>query len=209
MTTTDGRAALRERHHRAILDAAAAMLAEDHSADLSANALAERAGVSRRTVFNHFPSIDAVVTQVCLDVLEGISTDLIARTAREAAHHPMREALARAILGVDLLTGLTRLSAMIGDPESSTGAPRSFALLRAFATMSARVRDELAAADTGSDPLDVDLLVAAAISGLVVLFLRFTSQPDAARTADDAEWHSLLTRLADTLRARHPHDPAA
>ncbi len=53
-----------EQHREAILAAAADLVAETRSVQLSTEALAERAGVSRRTVFNHFATLEAVVTEV-------------------------------------------------------------------------------------------------------------------------------------------------
>ena len=61
----DRRAALKKRHRTAIVDAADALIRERGSARFSVDELADRADVSRRTVFNHFSSLDDVVTTAC------------------------------------------------------------------------------------------------------------------------------------------------
>ncbi|MGW6228038.1 helix-turn-helix domain-containing protein, partial [Cellulosimicrobium cellulans] len=65
---TDRRAALRARHRRAIVDAAASLMEENGGARFTVDELAARADVARRTIFNHFASLDDVVVEVCEDV---------------------------------------------------------------------------------------------------------------------------------------------
>jgi TetR/AcrR family transcriptional regulator of autoinduction and epiphytic fitness len=60
---------LKARHRRAILDAATELIDRHRAARFSVDQLAERADVSRRTIFNHFTSIDEVVTTVCTETL--------------------------------------------------------------------------------------------------------------------------------------------
>ena len=52
----DKREAIRLRNRRAIIATAGELTAELGTEGVSVNGLAERAGVSRRTIFNHFPS---------------------------------------------------------------------------------------------------------------------------------------------------------
>ena len=75
-------AALKARHRRAILDAAKELISEGGAARFSVDQLAERADVSRRTVFNHFASIDDVVTTVCTEVL-GVVTQTYSNGAHD------------------------------------------------------------------------------------------------------------------------------
>ncbi len=69
MSTTDRRTAIKTRHRQAIIDAATALISEGGTARFSVDELAARADVSRRTIFNHFASIDDVVTTACTHVL--------------------------------------------------------------------------------------------------------------------------------------------
>ncbi|GEA89787.1 TetR/AcrR family transcriptional regulator [Cellulomonas cellasea] len=66
---TDRRVALKARHRQAIVDAAAALIAETGGLRFTIDDLARRADVSRRTVFNHFASVDDIVAEVFGDVI--------------------------------------------------------------------------------------------------------------------------------------------
>ena len=58
---TDKREATKWRNRRAIVGAAAQLTAEHGIDGFSVESLAERAGVSRRTIFNHFSSVDEAI----------------------------------------------------------------------------------------------------------------------------------------------------
>lgn len=73
----DKREAIRLRNRRAIIAAAGELTAELGTEGVSVNGLAERAGVSRRTIFNHFPSAqDAAFKYLSELVTELIDTVL-------------------------------------------------------------------------------------------------------------------------------------
>ena len=57
---TDRRAALKERSRQAIVQAAAELMDETGGTAFTVDELAERADVSRRTVFNHFASLEEI-----------------------------------------------------------------------------------------------------------------------------------------------------
>jgi len=50
--------------HRRLLDAACSVMAEESLSDLSVERISERAGVSRRTFFSHFPTKDHLLAEV-------------------------------------------------------------------------------------------------------------------------------------------------
>ena len=58
---TDKRSARKAENRIAIVEAAESLILERGYGALNAEALAERAGVSRRTIFNHFASVDDVL----------------------------------------------------------------------------------------------------------------------------------------------------
>lgn len=58
----DGRVLRGELNRRAIVDAALALVAEEEALP-TAQAIAERAGVAKRSVFHHFPDLDALLTE--------------------------------------------------------------------------------------------------------------------------------------------------
>ena len=57
----DKRSARKAENRIAIVEAAESLILEGGYGALNAEALAERAGVSRRTIFNHFASVDDVL----------------------------------------------------------------------------------------------------------------------------------------------------
>ena len=101
MTTTpptDGRSALREERRRAILEAART-LATEHGADgFTVEQVASRAGVSRRTVFNHVAGLDQLLVAVCEQILAEATVDLLGEVERRTADLPAGGAGGRAAL---------------------------------------------------------------------------------------------------------------
>lgn len=75
---------LRERKKeqtRRQLTAAAYDVIRDHGMTaLSADAVAQRAGVSRRTFFNYFPTVESVVVPIVTELLERVDDELAERT---------------------------------------------------------------------------------------------------------------------------------
>ena len=75
----DKREAIRLRNRRSIIAAAGELATERGVAGVGVNDLAARAGVSRRTIFNHFPSAQDAVFEYLSDQVTG----LIDRMLRE------------------------------------------------------------------------------------------------------------------------------
>lgn len=74
-----------------LVDAAYALLGDGGPAALTAEAIADRVGVSRRTFFNYFSSVDAVLVRGLSDLLDEVSIALAASPTDE----PLLDALAR------------------------------------------------------------------------------------------------------------------
>ena len=85
----DKREAIRLRNRRAIIAAAGELTAELGTEGVSVNGLAERAGVSRRTIFNHFPSAqDAAfeyLSELVTELIDTVLDDLPEPTEPETA----------------------------------------------------------------------------------------------------------------------------
>ncbi|HEV2057820.1 MAG TPA: TetR/AcrR family transcriptional regulator [Solirubrobacteraceae bacterium] len=90
--TTDHRRATAQRNVAAILDAAVSLLERGNGASISA--VAEHAGVSRVTVYAHFPTREALLTAVLERAVKHASTAL---KAAEPHAGPAVEALERLI----------------------------------------------------------------------------------------------------------------
>lgn len=82
-TSTAGRAAQRRRTRRAIVDATMSLLAR--GMDPSINDIAAAADVSRRTVYLHFPTLDQLILDATLGMM---NVDIDARLEQVASSDP-------------------------------------------------------------------------------------------------------------------------
>lgn len=199
----DRREALKSRHRRAIVDAAAALMNERGDTGFTVDQLAERADVSRRTVFNHFRSLDDIVLEVFGQMLEAIvdsiEANLTAATGDRAGN--MFDEFAAAIRQTDLVTPITRLKRFLrlkGDEP----APSQAALFeRAINDVSARLAAIMTRRHPQADPLVVDLMCGAVISGGTVMVQRW-EQATGGVDSDDSRrvWAELLDRMLAVTR---------
>jgi TetR/AcrR family transcriptional regulator of autoinduction and epiphytic fitness len=208
-TPPNRRAVHKARVRRAIVDAAADLMTGPDGVRFTVDQLAERADVSRRTVFNHFDTVDDVVAAVVAEAFADILDTLRRRApTRDAAPRAaMRADLVGAVRAADLVPPMAALSRGLGltgvPSESADRVPAQQAMLM-LRSMS-RIGDELTALLAERHPdvarIDVELDVAAAMSGLVVLHGHWVraghrGTDDAARSA----WSTLVDRLS-------PSDP--
>ncbi|GAB4005941.1 hypothetical protein GCM10029992_55240 [Glycomyces albus] len=122
----DRRAALKARSRQAILDAAAELIERRRSAEFTVDDLAAASDVSRRTVFNHFASLDDVVTEVAGQMLVEIVDRMEARAtsgAREAG--TILDDLAATASADHLVPTVAYLIEVLGrdDPGVTTARP--------------------------------------------------------------------------------------
>lgn len=73
----------REQTQRAIAAAAYAIVRDDGVGAVTADAVADRAGVSRRTFFNYYPSVESVLTASVADFFAALSARLEKRPPTE------------------------------------------------------------------------------------------------------------------------------
>ncbi|HEV7839517.1 MAG TPA: helix-turn-helix domain-containing protein [Gemmatimonadaceae bacterium] len=126
------RVAQRRRTRRAIVDAAGALLAEGRSPTV--NDVAERAEVSRRTVYMYFPKleqllIDAALGSMSSGTVDAALDDLDARGVIDAEERI--DALARAIQSLSIATEqqgrtIMRLTADVGSPGDEATPRRGY-----------------------------------------------------------------------------------
>ncbi|MBO3738706.1 TetR/AcrR family transcriptional regulator [Actinoplanes flavus] len=199
MTTApfDRRAALKARHRRAILDAADALIGE--GARFSVDQLADRADVSRRTIFNHFASIDDVVTTVCSEML-GVVIDRFRDTVTSGQRSSMFDDVAGALRDTDVPGIIGYLWRALGG--FAPGDPRADQIFQAtFRRTSEEMARELARRYPDADPIDAAILVSSLMNGTVVIATHWIAETSAA--TDDASrelWRHLLERLIATVR---------
>lgn len=201
LPTTDRRTALRERHRRALLDAAAQLMAEA-GAGFTVDELAARADVARRTVFNHFASLDDVVTTVCTELLGGVVDTVLAAAAQTSpsSSSSIFDELAHALRTTDIVGPMAFVTHALGHPEEHPG--RAGLLLRTMHELSAHVADAVAQRHPGADPLDVRVLVNSLVSGMAVLHGPwFAATGGAADDHSRRVWADLLDRLITNVGA--------
>ncbi len=195
----DRRALLKERHRRAIVDAAAALIAEHDGVRFTVDELAERADVSRRTVFNHFGTLDDVVVAVCNDVLGGMVERFLDR-ALPAPGDSMADDVAHALAQTDLVAPMAYLTRVLGPPGADS-VPRAAVMLRSLSDLGDRFAAAMSARYPDADPLTTELLCHSLMTGLVVLHRHWFARTGGADDADSREvWADLVGRLVETTR---------
>ena len=205
MTTApiDRRAALKARSRAAILDAARALVLEHGGPRFSVDELAERADVARRTVFNHFASLDEVLLTLCAETLAVIVDDFLASVARtsvgDGSRASMLDELADALHASDLPAAIATMVRLIGAP---VGAQADDLADAAFARVGDRLLQEVARRHPSTDALDAELLVGSLMNGVAVIARHWIVRTDARLdAAARAEWDQLLARLLHSLRS--------
>jgi|SRR5690606_2142287 len=211
------REALKARHRRAIIDAASELMDELEGTHFTVDQLAERADVSRRTVFNHFGSLDEVVLEVLGRVLEtivdSIDADLAAEPAERAAGVPVFDRVAAALRNTDLVTPIVRLTCSLGEPGGAGASAHGEAVLfeRAFTDLSARMAAIARRHHPGADPFTVDLMCSSLVSGGLVVVRYWEEATGGVDTAESRRvWDDLLERMISATRAGYgAHRPDA
>jgi TetR/AcrR family transcriptional regulator of autoinduction and epiphytic fitness len=203
---TDRRVALKARHRQAIVDAAAALIAETGGVRFTIDDLARRADVSRRTVFNHFTSVDDIVAEVFGDVVRSL-VDSYERgsAAGDDSRGALLDELVHAVRTTDLVAPMAFLTQSLRSHDDRSSRLAAV-LVRVLDVGRERLAAAVLARHPGADVLDVHLLVDALFSGLLVLHRHWDAQTGAA---DDAGSRAVWDALVDRLVARTRHGFAA
>ncbi|MCO8277977.1 TetR/AcrR family transcriptional regulator [Actinoplanes sp. TRM 88003] len=200
----DRRAALKARHRRAILDAARSLIDEGGAARFSVDQLAARADVSRRTIFNHFASIDDVVTTACTEMLAVVIDNFRELVSATPIGPGSRTSMFEGVVAALRATDVPSVIAFFWHALGGFGAddPRPQQIFQAtFSRTTADLARELAERNADRDPLEAELLVSSLMHGTEVIAQHWLAATGA--TTDEASralWHELLDRLIDTIR---------
>jgi TetR/AcrR family transcriptional regulator of autoinduction and epiphytic fitness len=202
----DRRTALKARHRAAILDAARGLIDEQGGPGFGVEELAARADVARRTVFNHFASLDEILLTLCADALDVIIDEFIqAATASTPVGDGSRAALfdevSQMLRQSDLPSAIASITRILGEPDADD--PKGRALSdEAFARAAERLLQEVLRRNPGVDALDAELLVTSLMSGLIVIAKHWVLGTGVRLDETGrAEWQRLLTRLTDSVRS--------
>lgn len=198
----DKGAALKAKSRQAILNAASDLMQQRRSAEFSVDDLAAAAGVSRRMVFNHFTSLEDVVTEVAAQILGEVVDRMEERASRESGEaRTVLEDLAATASSVHLVPTVAFLVEIFDGAdvrESTRAAVLMHTAMRLFtrrmsAVMGSRHPDVAAA--------EMELLVAAFSGGMIELVDRWVAETAAVDTAESRKaWDGLISTPATVLR---------
>ena len=198
----DRRAALKERHRTAIVDAADALIRERRSSRFSVDELAARADVSRRTVFNHFTSLDDVVVTACTRELAVVIETFQARVGTTPGGDGSPASLFADVAGALRSTDLPPAVAYLyhGLDELTDGDAHGERIVQdVFARVSARLVDAVRDRDADVDRFEVEMLISSLLHGTALVAGHWVDETGAALDdASRARWDALLDRLLRT-----------
>ncbi|GAA4265285.1 TetR/AcrR family transcriptional regulator [Frondihabitans peucedani] len=210
--TPDRRAALKAKHRQAILDAAQELVDEHDGRTFSVEELAERADVARRTVFNHFASIDEILLSLCAHALEVLIDDFVGVVAAaplgDGSRSSMFDEIAQSLRSADLPGAIAMIARILGEPDDIDD-PRGRALSdEAFARAADRLQTEVKGRHPDADSLEIAFLVGALMSGVIVIARHWILETG-VRLDDEgrAAWQALLSRLIDSVRSGYDAAP--
>ena len=203
----DRRAALRARHRADILAAARSLITEHGAGGLTADDLAARADVARRTVFNHFASLEDVVV-ACLELelanaIDTIQDGVVSGSARSGPLEDLETSLRQA----DLPSAISSIARMLaGPPHAAAGERVRHEALRQTSEV---MVDGLCERYPDTARLDVELLTALVMSGVGVVAAEWSTRyPQGPDAESRQEWARLLDVLFARVR-RGFEDPEA
>jgi AcrR family transcriptional regulator len=190
----DRRAELKARHREAILDAADSLILERGKARFSVDELADRADIARRTVFNHFASLDDVIMTSCTRSLNRAIDEFLAVANVAPSGHGSRVALfaevTTAIKAMDLPSLVTYFFGLFdGDDARTQNADGVF--MRSTEDLTAEL-----ARRSDVDEFEVAILVSTLMNGIAAVARRWMLQSEGALDAASRSlWDSLLDRF--------------
>lgn len=205
------RDALKARHREAILTAARELIAERGGPVFGVDELAAKADVARRTVFNHFGSMDEILVTLCGDVLDVVVDEFVATVAAVPVGDGTRESMFSEIAGPlrtsDLPGAIARMVGILGTPSTDRYRERTLSD-QAFARAADRLLAEVVRRHPNADPFDAELLVGSLMNGVIVS-ARHWIQSGGVRLDPDgrAEWRRLLDRLIASMRSGYMLSP--
>lgn len=209
----DRREALKARHRRAIVGAASDLMHETDGAHFTVDRLAERADVSRRTVFNHFGSLDEVVLEVLSGELEaivdGIDASLAEAPVDPAERVRLVDRLVDAVRDGGMVELIPRLKRILGGDRPEPGPRQAMLFERAFTDLTVRLAATLRRHHPGIDPFEVDLACGAFVSGCLAAVGHWEAATGGEVTEESRRvWDGLLDRMAALARTGYAPLPS-
>ncbi|WP_046470204.1 TetR/AcrR family transcriptional regulator [Allosalinactinospora lopnorensis] len=203
--SSDRREALKARHRRAIVDAATALMTEIGGTNFTVDQLAERADVSRRTVFNHFQTMDDIVLEVFGEMIETIVDSIDANLSSQATGRsgttPVFDRVAEALRVTDLVTPITELTRIFGGEGTLPTSRQALLFERAIKDLGTRISATTLRHYPSADAFEVEVMCGALVSGALVVHRHWNEATDGGDTRESRRvWDELLDRLIAVIR---------
>ena len=196
---------LKARSRRSILDAATALASERGGPAFTVEELAQRADVSRATVFNYFPSVLDVLVTASVEQFESawatIDEITTSAPATDGSRAAVFEEVARSLHATRLPDVIVSVGAVVG--RDNQASPRHEALLRQIIDRtSLHLADQVADRYPDWSRLEVDLLVGALMNCVIVASSHwFVNEGGDLGDESRATWARMLESAIDGLRA--------
>lgn len=224
---SDKREALKWHNRRAIVVAAAVLAREHGLHGFTVNDLATAAGVSRRTIFNHFSGVEDAVQASFVDAISSLYNDFEAQIADErfADLAEAFERFAQAAQQLDVVGTVTQaLLPLLPDPHGVSGRQGDHAVplpsrgSKDLEILAVRVTDSASRSIVGllgervehADPFQAHLMGEQLITAMTVCADRWFAQTQGELTEDTRRlWHAMWEQAIRCLRDGFVHDAAA
>jgi AcrR family transcriptional regulator len=199
----DRRGALKARHRQAIVDAARRLIDARQGPRFSVDELAAEADLSRRTVFNHFESLDDVILAACTEILDAVVAsfrEAATASARDGGLGTVFEEIVNAVRSTDLPHLTAYLWNALGGVEAPATRQQRFMQV-ALSRVADDLTVEVLRRNPSVDSLDAELLVSSLLHGVAVIARRWVDEfgGSTTRTARRS-WDDLMDRLVSRLR---------
>ncbi|MDR1188869.1 MAG: TetR/AcrR family transcriptional regulator; helix-turn-helix transcriptional regulator [Bifidobacteriaceae bacterium] len=196
-------AASKERRRARIVAAATGLLDERGAGGFTVDEVAAKAEVSRRTVFNYFSSMDALVIELGTRMVSGLIQAFEESVPNGQAAHCAESSwragvfsdLVTVLNSVDLVGPMIRLTGAFG--EGRPADPRVAAIVQeALSQIIDRLAGKLCQRYPAADRLAVELQVASLIGGVIVLYGHWAQRTELEDTAASRRvWSELLQKM--------------
>jgi len=200
---------LKARSRRSILDAATALVVERGGPAFTVEELAERADVSRATVFNYFPSVSDVLVTASVEQFENAWATFDKATTAAPATDGSREAVfdevSQSLRATNMPDVIVSVGAVVGRGDQAS--PRHEALLRqVMDRTSLHLAEHVSTRYPSWSRLEVDLLVGSLMSGVTVASSHWLINEDGdLSTESRATWARMLDSAIEGSRSGYGH----
>ena len=202
LNTTTRREKNKQATRDAIVNAVSQLLHDGHGAALTATQIADAAGISRRTLFNYFPTVDAIISYPLHRVLE----TMVESISELTDSMPLMEAIVVALKSDEVADLLGRVAVFGALLKQDPGADCFPSNMGEWQRAIAEVVDKLARRSPSTDSFSIRVfthaLLGAGQAAFDEWFERLPALGDISADITDAqiaEFHTLINQAMRTL----------